>query len=116
MQNLCFPSYIQCNKVFRAKSYLLSHLKMVHERSSETDIKCSSCSYSAPTKAVLRKHNESVHLKIKHSCGLCDQQYSCQSSLKLHQKAVHGCIKIECPWCDFITNRKDSVLFETNVK
>lgn len=69
--------YEGCQKSYKQKRFLMSHIKSIHEKSS---FKCQHCSHISPTERLLNHHYEAEHygkqgsnfkLQKKNNCGGC---------------------------------------------
>merc|ERR1712218_45694 len=71
-----------CNKMFKIKGHLNSHIKHIH---GEKNIFCDQCDYKTSFKNNLRLHVARVHYKteIHQTCQLCSKRVT---SLDWHMK------------------------------
>ena len=113
----------KCDKAFRKKSNLNTHIKAVHHKIK--DHMCTECGYATSEKGALRKHMIvhdkirkpkpnfikhiiAVHDKIRdHICEECGYTASRKFNLTSHIKAVHDKIRDHiCDQCDFTASEK----------
>ncbi|XP_062847085.1 zinc finger protein ZFAT-like [Trichomycterus rosablanca] len=84
-----------CNKVFKFKHSLQSHLR-IHTK--EKPFKCTQCDYASAIKANLSVHMRK-HTGEKFSCEHCSFQCLSKGHLKVHVERVHQKIKQHCRFC-----------------
>ncbi|TRY94758.1 hypothetical protein DNTS_021629 [Danionella cerebrum] len=84
-----------CNKVFKFKHSLQSHLRI---HTNEKPFKCSQCDYASSIKANLSVHMRK-HTGEKYSCELCSFNCLSKGHLKVHVERVHQKIKQYCRFC-----------------
>ncbi|KAL3208735.1 hypothetical protein MRX96_038852 [Rhipicephalus microplus] len=81
-----------CGGRFVTAKRLRAHVKVSHKN------RCSLCSYTADTKAVLERH-EKRHRDNRVVCIICGRRFSSQENLEVHKK-VHTSAKLyECDVC-----------------
>ncbi|CAJ0929361.1 unnamed protein product, partial [Ranitomeya imitator] len=94
-----------CNKVFKFKHSLQTHLRIhtnekpynaikanlsVHMRKHTGEkFSCDHCAFSCLSKGHLKVHVERVHKKIKQHCRFCKKKYSDVKNLIKHIKEIH---------------------------
>ena len=54
-----------------------------------TPIECDQCEYETNDKGSLKKHQESIHMGVRHLCDICDFSSGTRSGLNKHRKQVH---------------------------
>jgi len=84
---------------FSHPSDLDRHIKNKHLH-GENSIKCYECCKRFSKKSILKRHIESVHMKITYSCHLCTRKYTQQSSLRKHIRVIHLKRYFKCEVCD----------------
>ena len=57
----------------------------------------------------LKKHIDSVHGDVWHSCDQCDYKTKWKDNLKKHIDAVHGAVWYSCDQCDYKSKWKDNL-------
>ena len=64
--------------------------------------KCPTCDKRFKTKPHLKRHIDSIHLKLKpHKCDLCNESFSEKENLQRHADGVHLKLKPhKCPECE----------------
>ena len=72
---------------------------------------CPSCQDAFKSKAAVKSHYRSVHLKIKWNCSKCDKVYPLESSLRAHIKSIHEAVISKCDECSFQCTRADNLRF-----
>ena len=70
---------------------------------NNNNYKCDKCYMQFSKKGNLKRHNKTIHDKIKnYECDKCDMKFSTKGNLKTHKTAVHDKIKnYECDKCDY---------------
>ena len=89
----------QCDKKFRKKGELLSHIRFTHDN---VRINCELCDFKATNKTHVREHILRVHAGVTIFCPVCNGEFGSQSTLYDHMKNVHAEREknIECDQCD----------------
>lgn len=89
----------QCNKTFKSKDYLKTHMKRIHLHKKKF-YKCDQCDKSLSSIFSLEKHIHS-HRNIRHfNCEVCDKSFLNKHYLDVHLKIVHERSQIlECRKC-----------------
>ncbi|XP_061727250.1 zinc finger protein 675-like isoform X2 [Cydia pomonella] len=81
-----------CNKHFRNKTCLKTHLNTSSKHAGENDKKfvCSECDARFFMERQLKDHVEWTHLKNnKHKCDECNKVYKSSTALRYHIKCIH---------------------------
>ena len=78
-----------CNKFFKSKANLSSHIKCIHR---EKNIFCDQCDYKTYAKNNLRYHIARVHERreVHETCQICSKRVT---SMDWHIKTYHGDVK-----------------------
>ncbi|KAL4231292.1 hypothetical protein ACF0H5_008872 [Mactra antiquata] len=78
-----------CGSLFRSKYYAAEHMKSAH--GGEKDEICPTCGMAFYTKAMLRRHNDSMHSETgpKWVCKLCDKPFASKTALAYHVGSKH---------------------------
>ncbi|KAL4616892.1 zinc finger protein ZFAT isoform X1 [Arapaima gigas] len=84
-----------CNKVFKFKHSLQTHLRI---HTNEKPFKCLHCDYASAIKANLSVHMRK-HTGEKFSCEYCSFNSLSKGHLKVHVERVHKKIKQHCRFC-----------------
>jgi len=85
-----------CNKEFKARGALKTHVKIVHE--NQRSFPCPDCEKKFPSLSDLKRHLEAVHLGVKNfECDICLKKFSQRSQLERHMKSVHAKEKTGIP-------------------
>ena len=89
-----------CQKCFKTRSTLKSHLKNVHIKQERYDCHLCEKSYTSG-KTTLTRHIKAVHSKTKkHECSICKKTFSYEENFRRHIRTVHENIKqFECDIC-----------------
>ena len=95
----------KCEKIFKAKSSLKSHMESIHDKILHN---CDQCEFKATRKENVTRHIRFVHEhSIRFNCDHCDKYYSVKSELKYHIRSAHervkglpGLPKVKCPECE----------------
>ena len=84
-----------CEKYFTQKSYLKTHVIIVHDKMKT---KCEPCNKYF---SRINSHNKTVHKGVKsYKCTSCEKEFSRKFCLKLHTNAVRNQIKAyKCDMC-----------------
>ena len=77
-----------CNKLFKAKQYLLSHISTFHEGKKE--VKCDFCDREFPRKDYLKEHVEVEHEFRNYNCEKCTKDLRSRRRLYWHIRDVHS--------------------------
>ena len=91
---------VTCQKVFRAKRYLMSHQKMIHQ--TATKFKCDVCDYMTIYRKSMQDHMENLHgsMEKNKKCDECDYVTHRLRNLIRHGRRKHQIIRREeCPIC-----------------
>ena len=85
-----------CEKTFRSKNGLNSHMKSIHLKSFACDV-CQKCFNSEPN---LRRHKASEHnLDALYKCEPCGKAYAWKDSLDYHIRSIHLKEEYACKYC-----------------
>ena len=69
---------------------LKGHMKNVHGGDDSPLLKCDECSFETKYKTELKKHNERIHLRIRHKCDRCTKDFGSARDLRDHLKRMHS--------------------------
>ena len=71
-------------------------------------VKCDYCDKEFPTKQILERHINAVHLELKpHKCDICDKDFARKHECDQHIKNVHETVKrFECDECHKIFDKR----------
>jgi hypothetical protein len=61
---------------------------------------CDQCDYQSVHKRSVRRHQDAVHLGIKHSCDECPKEYCDPYELKCHKQSAHEGVFYQCEQCN----------------
>ena len=89
-----------CDKAYRQKSGLVSHIDSVHRN---LKFECKLCGKEFSSMGILNSHVRVFHNKSKAKeikCDICDKILSCKAHLKPHKDQVHYKMKFKCEQCD----------------
>ena len=105
MDNVCN----QCEKKFKVKSSLESHINAIHKK---IFINCQKCDYKAACQSSLNYHNRSRHSNKRFPCDECDYQAIQNGELKKHKDSIHRELKYPCQQCNYVVVDPDKVPLE----
>ena len=78
-------SCTQCEKDFSRNNALKRHIRSIHQgikvQRKVDSVQCNLCPLIG-TQSSIKDHIQSVHLKVKHNCGVCNKKYSSKGSLR----------------------------------
>ena len=97
-----------CEFVSETSYRLWIHKKKIHQKW----LQCDQCEYTHFLAAMIKKHHEMVHLKLKkYHCDQCDYSGSQTAHLSTHKKLKHDakCITYLCDECGYKTKLKGSL-------
>ncbi|XP_063709463.1 oocyte zinc finger protein XlCOF15-like [Culicoides brevitarsis] len=78
----------ECGDTFATKSYLKTHVKIVHKKIRQH--KCPDCGKQFSVKSSLNRHTMQIHSKLKpYECRHCNLAFSDYTTRHKHEKAVH---------------------------
>ena len=93
-----------CGKIFKNKYILKTHVKSVH---MEVDHQCPICSFSSRSRESLKIHSQ-IHDQ-KFTCVPCDKEFTYRSNLRKHNKSIHDKIRYNCDQCPYEATTKASL-------
>lgn len=77
-----------CERTFKHKSYLHSHLSIFHNKEQRS--KCQQCDVYVNTYSDMKKHIRDVHESIRnYQCPHCSKAFSQKPNLSRHIRAIH---------------------------
>jgi hypothetical protein len=97
----------KCNKLFRTKGWLISHIKKFHPQENTENIECEVCKQTFNEKPNLKSHLKNDHHRIQ--CEICGKLFITQACFLLHNKTIHQEDKteiFECKLCQQKFNEK----------
>ncbi|XP_067632237.1 zinc finger protein 665 isoform X2 [Eurosta solidaginis] len=97
----------QCDKVFRSKRYLASHIRAIHEH--ECRYFCSYCEKGYFFRSQRDSHVELMHPKSLYKCGKCKYETKYAKSLEIHMDKHLNNEKMLCPYCSKKFGRMNSL-------
>ena len=101
--NKCPHPY--CDYAAVEKSRLKKHTRI---HTGERPFQCQQCSYAAPLKTHLKRHESNVHRKEQpYECDICHTRFTQQGSMVFHRKGHTGeKPRWQCEVCDSTMTRK----------
>merc|ERR1712000_734541 len=73
-----------------------------NQKYSSYKYKCDRCDKKFTVPSKLKRHIDSVHLKVKFNCEICSAPFARKGHLKTHIDAVHLNLKpFQCDECDY---------------
>ena len=76
-----------CHEIFRQETLFIEHIQRAHNQ----NLKCAICKRKFSTNTVLKRHVNSVHLKLKpHKCSDCSYSSYFKSNVKNHAENMHS--------------------------
>merc|ERR1712133_295473 len=75
------PKCDKCQKEFKAKEYLLKHIRFIHFKTDIGKWKCETCNKFFAHQGTLIVHNK-IHFGTSIPCSHCDMTFIYKSSLK----------------------------------
>ncbi|XP_063380556.1 zinc finger protein 98-like [Cydia fagiglandana] len=87
-----------CQKKFRSKHYVLTHIRQVHEK--ERNYQCEFCSKAFFSKALLNEHLRIHTYERPYKCEDCGRAFTGSSAWKKHRLIHSDEKKIHCQLCD----------------
>ena len=85
-----------CNKTFKRKDYLKSHIKIVHENTKKYE--CPSCALKFTLKHNLTRHQRSHQTNMMPKCHICNINFKNNRSLNAHKNKFH---RKKCQECTY---------------
>ena len=85
-------------KGFEGDAVLINKSKM--KKLPNGKYPCGKCDYQSVFPRGVKRHEDAVHLGIKHGCNECSKEYSNKDELKLHTKSAHEGIFYQCEQCN----------------
>jgi len=103
-----FCSYKTVDRQTLAEHFCISAFSAHSEVDQQFPCSRRQCDYRASRKEHLKRHEQSVHLKVKpFSCSQCAYKASEKVNLMQHQRSVHLKEKpFSCPHCPYRTSNK----------
>jgi hypothetical protein len=83
---------------FEDESLLIS--KSLLKRQPNGKFPCDQCEYQSVFRRGVRRHQEAVHLGIKHACDACPKEYADLNDLRMHKKNAHEGVSYQCDQCN----------------
>ena len=74
--------------------------KTLSKREANGKFSCDQCSYQSVYRRGVKRHQDAIHLGIKHSCDECPKEYGDTQKLKLHKENTHEGFSYECDQCE----------------
>ena len=90
-----------CDKIFKVKTSLVNHVKIVHE--GLKPFTCHFCPYSASSKSNLVIHERQHTGEKPYSCSYCEYRCADKTSLNKHSLRHTGVKRFFCKLCKFGT-------------
>ena len=84
-----------CDAVYRSKSGLQQHTKIVHDGER---FGCNLCKYKVTRQDYLTRHIQSVHEGVRYECNQCEYKATQQNSLN---RRIHEGMRYGCNQCEF---------------
>jgi uncharacterized Zn-finger protein len=85
------PQCDVCLRRFANNQTLRNHRARVHEGKTSKDFECPKCHKKFIAKGVLKRHDETVHLKLrKYVCEVCGRAYGQNAHLQGHIRTKHS--------------------------
>ena len=103
---------ILCERIFRVKGALDSHIRKVHEGNHFFDsLKCDFCDHVCYSKGALSSHLHKFHGEKKKGfkCNVCEKVFTAKTTLDRHMDTIHLGNRVHCKQCDY-TAVNESIL------
>ncbi|XP_044727707.1 zinc finger protein 260-like [Chrysoperla carnea] len=101
----------ECDRQFREKKSLVTHLRVVHNKEQVEELKCNQCDKVCQNKALLKRHLRThipMEEKQQFQCDICQRKFVSEENLNAHQKLIHSVVEEEliCEQCGKICKNK----------
>lgn len=110
--NVEYPICHHCDRVFKSKPSLITHIQTLHSTGERDSIKCTLCDKVYTNIRNMKRHIEVFHEKKGvFRCDMCPKVYTSNQSLRRHSRYTHTTENIEQYSCNFcgkvITGREN---------
>ena len=95
---------------FEDESLLIS--KSLLKRQPNGKFPCDLCEYQSVFRRGVRRHQEAVHLGIKHACDECPKEYGDLNNLKINKKSAHEGVFYQCDQCNKTYSKHSTLLVQ----
>jgi hypothetical protein len=88
------PQCDVCLRRFSSNQSLHNHKARIHNGKTSKDFECPKCHKRFAVKGKLKRHNDTVHLKLrKHVCEVCGRAFAENANLQSHIRMRHDKIR-----------------------